>query len=81
MKIGIAQHCDVKLRVFFLFQPGEPFPDMSTKEYPQLVIQQAIDGSAVSCVLACDGKIVEAGGSLIEALYFLFKFVWVFVLK
>ena len=54
---------------------------MSSTEYPQLIVQESVDGEGVSCMLACDGKMVEAGGSILEAVDFLFKFIWVYLLK
>ena len=52
-----------------------------TNDNLHLIVQQAVDGSAASCLLACDGKIVEAGGSIVEGIDFLFKFMWIFLLK
>jgi hypothetical protein len=62
-------------------QHGEPLPDMTDKEYPQLLATVAADGQTISCVLACDGKVIPAGTSIIEALDFMYKFMWIFLLK
>jgi len=54
---------------------------MSNKEFPQLIIQESAEKGSISCMLACDGKIMKTGGSQLEALDFLFKFIWVYALK
>lgn len=55
-------------------------PEISSWPHPKLIVQQGpVDGLA--CLIACDGKILEAGGSIVEGLDMLFKFLWVFDLK